>query len=81
MIADAACGLRCRRVPASAARCEDAVAQDALEVRGVVRVHELARARQVQVVEPRQPEAQRGGAQQRRPLRALVRASAAARAS
>ena len=51
----------------------DAVAQDALEVRGVVRVHELAGARQVQVVEPRQPEAQRGGAQQRRPLRALVR--------
>ena len=42
-------------------------------MRGVVRMHELAGARQMEIVEPRQPEAQRGGAQQRGPLRALVR--------
>ena len=47
-------------------------AQDPFEGRRVVRVRELAGARQVQVVEPRQPEAQRGGAQQRRPLHAFI---------
>ena len=61
---------------AGAARC--ACAQDALEVRRIVRVHELARARQVQVVEPRQPEAQRRRAQQRRPCLALLGAAAGA---
>ena len=39
------------------------VAQDALEMRGIVRMHELARARQVEIVEAREPEPQRGRAQ------------------
>src|SRR5487761_2576565 len=47
-------------------------AQDVLERLRIVRVGQLAGTWQVQVVEPRYPEAQRGGAQQRGPLRALV---------
>src|SRR5262245_2124087 len=46
--------------------------QDTLEMRGVVRVRQLARSRQMQVVQTGQPEAQRRGAQQRRPCFALV---------
>ena len=61
------------------ARTRDAVAQDPLEVGGIVRVRELARARKVQVVQPRQPEAQRRRAQQRWPGFALVRRQRAQR--
>src|SRR5438552_10648808 len=53
-------------------RVDDTVAKNALEVPGIVRMNELARTRQMQVVEPGQPEAQRRGAKQRGPLRSLV---------
>src|SRR5262245_15881965 len=41
-------------------------------MRRIVRVNELARPRQMQIVEAREPEAQRRGTKQRGPLRALV---------
>jgi hypothetical protein len=50
----------------------DARAQHALEVLGIVRVGEFAWARQVHVVQTREPEAQRAQAQQQRPRFALV---------
>ena len=48
------------------------VAQDALEVFRIMRVHQFPGARQVQVVQPGKPEAQSRRAQQRRPRGALV---------
>src|SRR5690242_7512371 len=51
----------------------DALPQNALELLRIVRVRELSGARQMEVIEARQPEAQCGGAQQRGPLRMLVR--------
>src|SRR5258706_3706790 len=56
-----------RRRAAGAAQSEDVA-----EVLGVVHLHELARARQVLVVQAREPEAQRGRAQQRWPGGALA---------
>ena len=43
--------------------------EDALEVRGILRVRELARPRQVKIVEARNPEAQRGRPQHRPAMR------------
>ena len=60
-----------RRIQGAGAR--DARLEDAAEMLGVVRVHQHSRARQMKVVEPRQPEAQRRGAQHRRPGLALER--------
>ena len=45
--------------------------EDLAEVLGIVGVHQHPRPRQVKVVQPRQPEAQRGRAQQQRPVLAL----------
>ena len=50
-------------------------------MRGVVRVDELARTRQMEVVEPRQPEAQRRGAQAAPAIARARRRSAARTAS
>ncbi len=50
----------------------DVVTQNPLERGGIVRVRQLALARQVKIVQPRQPEAQRRGAQQRPPKGALL---------
>ena len=57
----------------------DAQLEDAAEVLGVVRVHQFARAWQVKIVQARQPEPERRGAQQHRPGVALRRRKRPAR--